>query len=222
MQMGPTDRATCRGAHKPLRRGKGANAHKCAGRLGCKRWVERYDEMKVQRPAGTPQHKRMREAEAAWGRGVSPTSSATPFHSASILSMACSMANSLPATSHTLVTSSILSSSLSALSLVSVKDSSQACVMSSPTTAVSCSQCRIRIPGLRSAVTSGITGINSSSSLFTCFEMSHSPGVFSNVLTSLYMVREACCRSLSIFSGSRAIKAPLCHSCCHCTHFAPV
>mmetsp|Transcript_2002 Transcript_2002/g.6656 ORF Transcript_2002/g.6656 Transcript_2002/m.6656 type:complete len:226 (+) Transcript_2002:1329-2006(+) len=113
------------------------------------------------------------------------TSRVTPFHSRSILSIACSMAYSLPATSQILVTMSVSCSKLSSSISVSVKELLAAWVMSLPTCSVSCCQCRSRMPGFRNAVMSGMFGINSFTSAFTVATMSARAWLDSNVLASL-------------------------------------
>mmetsp|Transcript_21133 Transcript_21133/g.57984 ORF Transcript_21133/g.57984 Transcript_21133/m.57984 type:complete len:250 (-) Transcript_21133:367-1116(-) len=150
------------------------------------------------------------------------TSRMTPCHSFSILSIACSMAYSLPATSQTFVTSSVCSSSLSSSMSVSVNESLAAWIMSLPSCSVSCSQWRVRIPGLRRAVMRGMFGMNSSTSALTIATISASPWVDSKVLESLYSVRWAAARSVSITSGSILLKAPENHSFFDSIHLSEV
>ena len=61
--------------------------------------------------------------------------------------------------------------------------------MSFPVTFVSSVQWRARIPGLRSDVTSGMTGMKSSSSALRSAEILPSPAVLAKVLASLYLRR---------------------------------
>ena len=104
----------------------------------------------------------------------------------------CSIAYSLPATSHTLVTASSdcgVSSRFSSFSFVNVNESFGHTSMSFPVTFVSSVQWRARIPGLRSAVTSGMTGMKSSSSALRSAEILPRPAVSAKVLASLYLQR---------------------------------
>ena len=64
--------------------------------------------------------------------------------------------------------------------------------MSFPVTFVSSVQWRARIPGLRSDVTSGMTGMKSSSSDLRSAEILPRPAVLAKVLASLYLCRGMC------------------------------
>mmetsp|Transcript_55316 Transcript_55316/g.132471 ORF Transcript_55316/g.132471 Transcript_55316/m.132471 type:complete len:226 (+) Transcript_55316:321-998(+) len=133
------------------------------------------------------------------------------FHSLSILSSAFSSDISLEATSDC----SLIASSWSPTFCSSREKSvvmAVGCAVVTPVFSASFFQCRSRMPGLRSAVTSGMTGMKASTSFLICIAISPSPAVSAKVLESLYMLRCALASSFSIISGSSEANWPSFHS----------
>eukprot|EP00962_Isochrysis_galbana_P040029 scaffold14471_cov113-Isochrysis_galbana.AAC.11 len=84
------------------------------------------------------------------------------------------------------------------------------------------SQCRSRMPRLRIAVTTGMCGVNSSTSIEICRAISERPAEPSNVLASLCIVRDTLPSCASISSALIAWKEPVIHSRLEMLHLRTV
>ena len=145
------------------------------------------------------------------------TSIIMPCHSPAILSSACSSWYSLPAFSPTFSMSAMCLARFFSSTIVSVKASlSLSGSILSPICSDSSAQWRVRMPGLRSATTSGTSGLKASHWSRTVLATVRQPSlpIFSKALTERLMLRAAAPASRSIVSGLRLMKAPSIQSWC--------
>mmetsp|Transcript_48501 Transcript_48501/g.115463 ORF Transcript_48501/g.115463 Transcript_48501/m.115463 type:complete len:306 (-) Transcript_48501:2015-2932(-) len=148
------------------------------------------------------------------------TPSTASFHSNSILLSAASIPNSLPATSQILtIWSRCVSRCSSSRPLRSVNLSSGRTV--NPSCSVRDPQCLSRIPGCRSAWTSGAYSRKPSMSVLSASADAASSGILpSKALTDLKTVRKQLLHVLSTSSGSRLVKVPSIQVAWHVDHSA--